>query len=296
MPREVSFRRNVALISVAHVAVLLGLTRWSGESKKPVTADVVWMDGGAAALAAAAVVQTPDPMIAAIPQREPPAVEEEPGPVLKESEIAPPIPTIPATPKPAPSPTDPPKPSPIRKASPSATPKASPKPTPKVTASPSPKKTLLAKASPSPKATASPKNEASPTGDAQAVTKEVTGASVSAGKSPGTGGTSTGGGAGAASQFSWYGNMLHDRFFKEWVQPKTALATGSRMSALVKVRIEKDGRVSDFAIVRSSGNVVVDESVSAVARRVIRVDPLPAGLAGDGHYDVNINFELNVEE
>ncbi len=90
--------------------------------------------------------------------------------------------------------------------------------------------------------------------------------------------------------------MLHDRFFGEWVQPKTALASGANMSALVQLRIEKDGRVSDFTIVRSSGNVVVDESVAAVAARVTRVDPPPAALAIDGHYDVRVNFELNVEQ
>ena len=90
--------------------------------------------------------------------------------------------------------------------------------------------------------------------------------------------------------------MLHDRFFGEWVQPKTALASGANMSTLVQLRIEKDGRVSDFTIVRSSGNVVVDESVAAVAARVTRVDPPPAELAAGGHYDVKINFELNVEQ
>jgi len=90
--------------------------------------------------------------------------------------------------------------------------------------------------------------------------------------------------------------MLHDRFFGEWVQPRTALASGANMSTLVQLRIEKDGRVSDFTIVRSSGNVVVDESVAAVAARVPRVDPPPAGQAVGGHYDVKINFELNVEQ
>jgi TonB family protein len=59
------------------------------------------------------------------------------------------------------------------------------------------------------------------------------------------------------------------------------------------VRIEKDGRVSDFNIVRSSGNVVIDESLNAMAKRVTQVDPLPAGLTTAAHYDVNINFELN---
>ena len=90
--------------------------------------------------------------------------------------------------------------------------------------------------------------------------------------------------------------MLHDRFYKEWVQPTTVVASGAKFSALAKIRIEKDGRISDFKIVRSSGNVVVDESIEAVAKRVTRVDSLPTGLAKADHYDVNINFELNPEE
>jgi TonB family protein len=88
--------------------------------------------------------------------------------------------------------------------------------------------------------------------------------------------------------------MLHDRFFGAWVQPTTVVTTGVKMSALVKLRIEKDGRVSSFAIARSSGNVVVDESVEAVAKRVTQVDALPPGLS-DGPYDVSINFELRSE-
>lgn len=67
---------------------------------------------------------------------------------------------------------------------------------------------------------------------------------------------------------------------------------GAKMSTGVRVRIEKDGRVSDFALVRPSGNVVVDESVAAVAKRVLRVDPPPFATVKD-HYDVNINFELD---
>ena len=92
---------------------------------------------------------------------------------------------------------------------------------------------------------------------------------------------------------SWYGNMLHDRFYREWEQPTTVVASGAKLSALAKIRIEKDGGISDFKIVRSSGNVVVDESVEAVGKKVTRVDALPAGVATGGHYDVNINFALN---
>ena len=87
--------------------------------------------------------------------------------------------------------------------------------------------------------------------------------------------------------------MLHDRFYSEWIQPTTSVAVGAKMSALVRIRIETDGRVSSFTIVRPSGNVVVDESVAAIAKRVTQVDPLPKGLSGGAYYEVNINFELN---
>lgn len=90
--------------------------------------------------------------------------------------------------------------------------------------------------------------------------------------------------------------MLHDRFYSEWIQPTTSVAIGAKMSALVRIRIEKDGRVSKFTIMRPSGNVVVDESVTAVAKRVTQVDPLPKGLGGGAYYEVNINFELNPEQ
>ena len=78
------------------------------------------------------------------------------------------------------------------------------------------------------------------------------------------------------------------------MQPTTVVSSGARLSALVKLRIEKDGRVSDFTVIKPSGNVVVDESVTAVAKRVTQVDPLPAGLGGQ-YYEVKINFELNSE-
>jgi TonB family protein len=90
--------------------------------------------------------------------------------------------------------------------------------------------------------------------------------------------------------------MLHDRFHKAWEQPKSIVATGAKMSTIVKIRIEKDGRVSKFAIVKASGNVVVDESVAAIAQRVTQVDPVPEGLAKNAYYEVKIDFELNAEK
>jgi TonB family protein len=98
------------------------------------------------------------------------------------------------------------------------------------------------------------------------------------------------------SEYAWYGTMLHDRFNKAWQQPKSIVATGAKMSAIVKIRIEKDGRVSKFTIVKPSGNVAVDESVAAIAERVTQVDPLPEGLAQKSYYEVKIDFELNAEK
>jgi len=89
--------------------------------------------------------------------------------------------------------------------------------------------------------------------------------------------------------------MLHDRFRKEWEQPRTIVASGAKMSTLVKIRIEKDGRVSKFTITKASGNIVVDESVAAVAKKVTQVDPPPSGLTSKDFYEVSINFELNPE-
>jgi TonB family protein len=105
----------------------------------------------------------------------------------------------------------------------------------------------------------------------------------------------TSGGGNSASEFGWYGNMLHDRFYSAWIQPTTKVPSGEKIPTLVNVRIEKDGRVSKFEIARPSNNATVNESVAAVAKQVSQVDPPPTGLIKGDHYDVKINFELNTE-
>ncbi len=84
---------------------------------------------------------------------------------------------------------------------------------------------------------------------------------------------------------------IHDRFFSVWDQP-TSIASSARFVTGLRIRIEADGRISDFKIVRSSGNVVMDESVLAAARRVLKVNAPPSGLLSGGAYQVTINFEL----
>ena len=228
---------------------------------------------------------TPPP--AAVTPAEQEEHDELPVPAPVKSEIELPL----ATPSPTPVTTPPPKPAvtPVPKALPKPSPKPTPKPTPKAT----PKK-LVAKATPRP----SPKKSATPSEQKkkkdETPKESVTPANAAlAGEKSGSTETS---GAARSSEFSWYGKMLHDRFYSEWIQPTTSVAAGAKMSALVRIRIEKDGRVSKFALVKPSGNVVVDESVAAVAKRVTQVDPLPNGLGGGAFYEVNIKFELNPEQ
>jgi TonB family protein len=87
--------------------------------------------------------------------------------------------------------------------------------------------------------------------------------------------------------------MLHDRFYSRWDQPTSIVTPTSSFSAIVKIRIEKDGTISDVSLAQSSGNDVMDQSVMEAARKVTQVDPLPEGMGNGGAYEVKINFELS---
>jgi colicin import membrane protein len=298
MPRDTRFWRNVGMIALAHVALLVAFVRWSGSAQKTAAQNIVWMSGGGSgptekAARSSSTVPPPTPVAEETPA--PPPDEELPALAPVKSDIE--LPT--STPAPTATPRETATPRPIAK--PTATPK--PKPTPSATAKGTPKKTTIAQSTPKakPRATATPARETD-SEDEESSAEEIknalakaTVANTGGGKS-GSGGSGHGSGAGRGSELAWYGNMLHDRFHNEWVQPTSVVATGAKMSALVKLRIEKDGRVSQFEIVKPSGNVVVDESVAAVGKRVTHVDPLPSGLGNGEFYEVKINFELNPEQ
>ena len=309
------FWRNVAIIGVAHLIAIAEIVRWNANASRKSAENIVWMDGdladgGGSSVEAAQRHHTSTPPPNEPEEVAPPAEKPDEGRLLLasgKSEIQLPEPTAPPTPvpvateKPTPKPVVkvPPKssPRPPRKPRPRPTPTSTPKPTPK----PKPKpRAILAKASPKPSvvAQADPADEA----DTDKEKEETTAASAHAesttadaganGDTPsGTGGS--GQGKSNSSPFASYGRMLHDRFYSEWDQPTSSVASAAKMSTMVRVRIEKNGRVSAFQIVRPSGNVLVDDSVAAIGKRVTHVDPLPAGLVKGSHYDVKINFELN---
>jgi TonB family protein len=292
MPRDARFWRNVTIIAVAHIALIVVLIRWNRETRRVSLQSIVWMSGEVAAMSSPARIET------AIEATPPPEVSPSAPDDQKESSPSPSVPSeiqLPAaTPTPAPTPVV--TPSPKRAVTPTPVPKASVKPTAKPTPKPSPKKTSEPKTTPKP----SPKKSATPS-DQKKTNDEVRKESVKVAPANAevtgdkSGSTETRGAA-RSSEFSWYGKMLHDRFYSEWIQPTTSVAVGAKMSALVRIRIEKDGRISKFTITKPSGNVVVDESVAAVAKRVTQVDPLPNGLGRGAFYEVNINFELNPEQ
>src|SRR5882724_6305347 len=292
MSKDARFWRNVTLIALAHIALLVGLIRWSLHAKSLSNAQrnaqsIVWIgsvENGAGETTSAA----PSPIKVLAARAEPtPLKSDEPedeNPLLTaaKSEIQLP------TPKPAATPT------PTRKPTASPTPKA------KAT----PKPTVLAKSSPIVKPTPVESGQKEEPADTNAEKKKIEKtalakkgpASHTASKETSAGAGGRAGSGGGASEFGWYGNMLHDRFYSAWTQPTTNITSGSKISTLVKVRIEKDGRVSNFEIIKPSENVVVNESVAAIAQRVTQVDPLPAGFGNGDHYDVKINFELSPEQ
>jgi TonB family protein len=284
------FWRNVVLIALAHVALIAGLIRWSAAAKASSNPEsIVWL-GGAEDLSADESEETessspkqPATETQSRQKEKNEAADEKPVVTSAKSEIE--LPT--ATPKPTATP-----------ATPSATPALRAKTTPKPVPKPTPKKTLSAKASPKPSTKPKPSPaKASANSDKKdkiTLAKKDSSPQSGSGQSGSTGKVATSGSS--ASEFGWYGNMLHDRFYSAWIQPTTKVPSGEKISTLVNVRIERDGRVSKFEIAKPSANATVNESVAAVAKQVSQVDPPPTELIKGDHYDVKINFELNIEE
>jgi TonB family protein len=284
---------NVVLIALAHLALVGGLFRWSVAAKASSNPEsIVWL-GGAGDLSAdeSEKQESPSP-------KQPTTDTESSEPEQDEAAVEKPVVTTAKSEIELPSPT--PKPTATATpAKPSATPALRAKTTPKPIAKPTPRKTVVAKASPKPATKLKPSpakaNAKSEKKDKIVLAKKDSASQSGSGQSGSTGKAGSAGGSNE-SEFGWYGNMLHDRFYSAWIQPTMNVPSGAKISTLVNVRIEKDGRVSKFEIAKPSENATVNESVAAVARQINQVDPPPTGLIKGDHYQVKINFELNTEE
>lgn len=85
-----------------------------------------------------------------------------------------------------------------------------------------------------------------------------------------------------------YHSLMHQTLYRAWSQP-TSILPG--LTVEVRIRVQRDGRITQREIIRSSRNNTMDESVMRALNSVNSLSPLPASLAGP-HHDFTIEFEL----
>lgn len=95
--------------------------------------------------------------------------------------------------------------------------------------------------------------------------------------------------------FNYYLTLLQNRLQQSWQPPYQAAALAETVSAEVRFRIDRAGRISAVEVTRSSGRFIFDQ---AARRAVWSVDPLPPLPESyqRGALTVHIEFESVKEE
>ena len=104
---------------------------------------------------------------------------------------------------------------------------------------------------------------------------------------PGGRGGGTGSGNGDSALAAYVG-ILTSRFQAAWNQPTGEMAMGKTLEVTVRLKVEADGKVTEFTIVGGSGNSVVDESVREAGKTITRLPPPPNNEA----FSAPVRFEL----
>jgi len=257
MRRDARFWRNVALITLVHIAALIALLRWVGASKIESAQEITWLSADEDTSAS---IDSPKPeetqttgkarsagrksiRACAGEKRDPASDRDSSSNSVREhySEA-------------------------VAKASPSPKKKTSPKP------SPSPEKRNL-----------SPGDIRKREGKHQKVSGQKKNDAKKSEKKSGETTAKNGGAAGGRAQgerqfhFSkrrLYGNMLHDRFIANGPQPTTVVASGAKLLPWQESESNKTAAFPISKLCGLPGNVVVDESVQAFGKKVTRVDAL----------------------
>lgn len=77
------------------------------------------------------------------------------------------------------------------------------------------------------------------------------------------------------------------------VYPNASLTRGEEGRGVLRVTIARDGKVKDWNITRSTGHGRLDREIKRVARRVPRLDPLPANFSrNEAKVDIPITFAI----
>lgn len=95
-------------------------------------------------------------------------------------------------------------------------------------------------------------------------------------------------GPAATDNISRYYALIDQTFRRAWEQP-SAVLPGTIVQA--RIRIQRDGTVTQRELIRRSGNPTMDDSVQRALQSVSRIAPLPSEISGP-HHDFTIEFEL----
>ncbi len=180
-------------------------------------------------------------------------------------EAAPETPPAPAAPEPAPPPPPPP---------PDPVPAPAPTPAPRPTRPPiEPSRTRVRRPDAPDPAPAQPRLTE------QQIREQLAGAVPRPSASPS---------APVGDEVSRYHALIYQTLYRAWVQP-TSILPG--LTVEVRIRVQRDGRIIQREIIRSSRNNTMDESVMQALNSVTSLSPLPAAISGI-HHDFTIEFEL----
>lgn len=90
-------------------------------------------------------------------------------------------------------------------------------------------------------------------------------------------------------RFSVYYTEIWERVRRAWVLPEALVAKPGGLSAVVVVRINRDGSLAKVWLEQGSGNQRFDASALRAAERAAPYPPLPAGMRSSSH-EVGIRF------
>jgi len=88
----------------------------------------------------------------------------------------------------------------------------------------------------------------------------------------------------------WYYALVRETMYQAWAQPGGLAVTPGQV-ARVKIRVERNGRITSRKLVSSSGVKVIDDSAMAAVQKVTSLKALPASFRGKNK-DITIDFEL----
>ncbi len=90
--------------------------------------------------------------------------------------------------------------------------------------------------------------------------------------------------------FALYLSRVRDIMYRAWDQPGS-LAGQKGITSQVRLRVLQNGKITQRALTRSSGNALMDQSVIRAAESVFSLPELPPGFGGD-YKDITVDFEL----